>query len=121
MIRRSGLAFLSRLSLLVAIPIASVAGASSDYEVLLRQNWFIQSSADGRSDGPTISKTGFSTQGWYPATLPSTVLSALVEDKVYPDPYVGMNLRSIPGTTYPIFEDFSNIQMPPSSPFRQSW
>jgi exo-1,4-beta-D-glucosaminidase len=48
-------------------------------------------------------------------------LSALVEDKVYPDPYVGMNLRSIPGTNYAIFEDFSNVQMPPSSPFRQSW
>jgi len=88
---------------------------------LLRENWFIQSSADVRSDGTTISKTGFSTQGWYPTTLPSTVLNALVEDKVYPDPYVGMNLRSIPGTTYPIFEDFSNIQMPPSSPFLQSW
>jgi exo-1,4-beta-D-glucosaminidase len=73
------------------------------------------------SDGPSISRTGFSTEGWYPATLPSTVLSALVQDKVYPEPYFGMNLRSIPGTTYPIFEDFSNIQMPPSSPFRQPW
>jgi exo-1,4-beta-D-glucosaminidase len=121
MVRRSGLAFLSRLSVLVAIPIASAAGLSGDSQGLLRENWFIESSADVRSDGPTISKTGFSTQGWYPATLPSTVLSALVEDKVYSDPYVGMNLRSIPGATYPIFEDFSNIQMPPSSPFRQSW
>jgi exo-1,4-beta-D-glucosaminidase len=32
-----------------------------------------------------------------------------------------MNLRSIPGTSYPIFEDFSNIMMPPASPFRASW
>ena len=120
MVCRSGLAFLSCLSVLIALPIAS-AGVSSDSQGLLRENWFIQSSADVRSDGTTISKTGFSTQGWYPTTLPSTVLNALVEDKVYPDPYVGMNLRSIPGTTYPIFEDFSNIQMPPSSPFLQSW
>jgi exo-1,4-beta-D-glucosaminidase len=120
MVRR-GLAFLGRLTVLVAIPIASAAGVGSNSQVLLRESWFIQSSADVRSDGPTISKTGFSTQDWYPATLPSTVLSALVEDKVYPDPYVGMNLRSIPGTTYPIFEDFSGIQMPPSSPFLQSW
>jgi exo-1,4-beta-D-glucosaminidase len=120
-VRQSGLAFLRRVSLLAAIPIASAAGVSNDSQVLLRENWFIQSSADVRSDGPSISETGFSTRGWYAAVLPSTVLSALVEDKVYPDPYVGMNLRSIPGTTYPIFEDFSNIQMPPSSPFRQSW
>ena len=30
-------------------------------------------------------------------------------------------MRSIPGTTYPIFEDFSNIPMPPGSPFRKPW
>ena len=44
-----------------------------------------------------------------------------MKDQVYPDPYTGINLRTIPGTTYPIFEDFSNILMPPASPFRQSW
>lgn len=81
--------------------------------------WFIQPSADVPADGAAISAVGFSTRGWYPATIPSTVLSALVADKVYPDPYTGMNLRSIPGTTYPIFEDFSNIEMPPTSPFRR--
>jgi len=32
--------------------------------------------------------------------VPSTVLSALVEDRVYPDPYTGMNLRSLPGVQY---------------------
>ena len=89
--------------------------------LLLRENWSIQSSAEAKAEGTAISTVGFPTRGWYPATLPSTVLSALVEDKVYPDPYTGMNLRSIPGTTYPIFEDFSNIMMPPASPFRQSW
>jgi len=103
----------------VAATPASEGNGSS--QVLLRENWFIQPSADVRADGPAISTAGFSTREWYPATLPSTVLSALVEDKVYPDPYIGTNLRSVPGTTYPIFEDFSNIKMPPNSPFRQSW
>jgi len=88
---------------------------------LPRENWFIQSSAELQVGGAEISKPGFVTSNWYPATLPSTILSALVKDQVYPDPYVGMNLRSIPGTTYPINEDFSNIQMPPGSPFRLSW
>ena len=82
MVRQSGLALLSFLSLLVVIPMASVPALSSDYQVLLREKWLIQPSADVHSDGPTISRTGFSTQGWYPATLPSTVLSALVQDKV---------------------------------------
>src|SRR6476646_8426807 len=88
---------------------------------VLRDNWFIQPSSDVHAGGEAISSVGFSTRDWYPATLPSTVMSALVEDKVYPDPYTGLNLRSIPGTTYPIFEDFSNVPMPPASPFRQSW
>ena len=87
----------------------------------LRGSWLIQSSSEVRADGAAISNVGFPTTNWYPAKVPSTVLSALVEDQVYPDPYTGMNLRSIPGTTYPIFEDFSNILMPPASPFRHSW
>lgn len=87
----------------------------------LQGNWSIQSSGEVHADGAAISSVGFATNNWYPAKVPSTVLSALVEDQVYPDPYTGMNLRSIPGTTYPIFEDFSNLLMPPASPFRQSW
>jgi exo-1,4-beta-D-glucosaminidase len=87
----------------------------------LRRNWFIQSAAELQAEGAAISTVGFSSSNWYPATVPTTVLSALVQDQVYPDPYTGMNLRSIPGTTYPIFEDFSNIMMPPASPFRRAW
>lgn len=121
MVRWSGLTFLSCLSIFIAVPIPCAAAVRSDSQTLSGQNWVIESSANVRSDGSAISKARFSTKDWYPATVPSTVLSALVEDKVYPDPYFGMNLRSIPGTTYPVFEDFSTIQMPPSSPFRQSW
>ena len=105
---------------LVVFSRASAAETKGTSE-LLRESWFIQSSAELHADGAAISKPGFAAAGWYPATLPSTVLSALVKDQVYPDPYTGMNLRTIPGTTYPIFEDFSNILMPPVSPFRQSW
>ena len=118
--------FLSVLSLLLSSLVSSIAaafpdGLSGPPKVLLNENWFIQSGAGVQADGAALSTVGFSTRGWYPATVPSTVLSALVKDKVYPDPYTGMNLRSLPGTTYPVFEDFSNIMMPPTSPFRQSW
>ncbi|HEY6938079.1 MAG TPA: sugar-binding domain-containing protein [Terriglobales bacterium] len=94
---------------------------SASPEILLRQNWFIASSADVRDGGAAISLPGYPTHDWYPATVPTTVLSALVKDQVYPEPYTGMNLRSIPGTTYPLFEDFSNLMMPPGSPFRHAW
>jgi exo-1,4-beta-D-glucosaminidase len=97
------------------------AEASESQAMLLRANWYVQSSANAEADGAAISTLGFQSRDWYPATVPTTILNALVEDKVYPDPYTGTNLRSIPGTSYPIFEDFSNIMMPPASPFRGSW
>lgn len=53
--------------------------------------------------------------------MPSTVVAALVADKTYPDPFFGMNLRSIPGTTYPIGKNFAELAMPRDSPFRCSW
>jgi exo-1,4-beta-D-glucosaminidase len=119
MVRSLGVFFVGLVNLSALIAFA--ADVADKPDLFLRENWFIQSSADLHANGSAMSTVGFPTTGWYPATLPSTVLNALVEDKVYPDPYVGMNLRSIPGTTYPIFEDFSNIMMPPTSPFRKSW
>ena len=122
MVRRSVVVILGLLlNSLFSIAATPPSEGNGSSQILLRENWFIQPSTDVRADGAAISTVGFSTREWYPATLPSTVLSTLVEDKVYPDPYIGTNLRSVPGTTYPIFEDFSNIKMPPNSPFRQSW
>ncbi|HEV2399848.1 MAG TPA: glycoside hydrolase family 2 protein [Candidatus Sulfotelmatobacter sp.] len=105
---------------LLIVSVSSIA-QTNENSLALHEHWAIQASSEVHAEGAAISKTGFDSGNWYPAKTPSTVLSALVEDQVYPDPYTGMNLRSIPGTTYPIFEDFSNIMMPPTSPFRQSW
>lgn len=38
------------------------------------------------------------TDGWYNATVPGTVLTTLVEQQVYPDPYFGLNNLYIPET-----------------------
>ena len=40
---------------------------------------------------------------------------------MYKDIFFGMNLRSIPGTTYPIGENFSKLPMPADSPYRCGW
>ena len=53
--------------------------------------------------------------------MPTTVVSALVADGTFPDPYYGMNLRKIPGTTYTIGTNFSNVEMPADSPFAVPW
>jgi exo-1,4-beta-D-glucosaminidase len=63
----------------------------------------------------------FQPAGWHATTVPSTVVAALVADGTYPDPDYGMNLRKIPGTTYPIGKNFANLPMPKDSPFACSW
>src|ERR1700691_6121492 len=87
----------------------------------LREHWAIQSSALDEDSCDVFSKPGYKTTGWYPATMPSTVVAALVADRVYPDPGFGMNLRAFAGTRYPIAMNFSNVHMPPDSPYRVPW
>jgi exo-1,4-beta-D-glucosaminidase len=87
----------------------------------LSEGWRIQSSAVVAQSGDQISSKSFDVQNWYPATVPTTVLAGLVKIGKYPDPYFGMNLRTIPGTTYPIAAEFSNLPMSSDSPFAVSW
>ena len=87
----------------------------------MREGWTLQSSAKVRQGGDVLSTPRFQPTGWYAVTVPTTVVAALVKQKVYPDPDFGMNLRSIPGVTYPIGSNFSNVAMQPDSPFAVSW
>ena len=93
---------------------------AADSKLPLDSGWYIQPSTDASQDAVSADAP-FHPRHSYRATVPSTVMAALVADRVYPDPTFGMNLRTIPGTTYPIGENFSNIPMPPGSPFRSSW
>ncbi|MGB9454851.1 MAG: sugar-binding domain-containing protein [Bryobacteraceae bacterium] len=94
---------------------------AADTRLLLDSGWYIQPSVDANPQDEVSADAPFHPRHSYRATVPSTVMAALVADQVYPDPTFGMNLRTIPGTTYPIGENFSNIPMPPGSPFRSSW
>ena len=118
------------LALLVSIAAAAVAtvgpvvhasGSPDSTAVSLPKGWEIQSSQSVGDHGSLISDSDYKAIHWYPASVPSTVFATLVEDKVYADPFFGMNLRSIPGVEYPIGQGFSNISMPPGSPFACPW
>lgn len=87
----------------------------------LAKGWTLQSSARVPQTGSVISQDDFKPSGWYETNVPSTVLAALVKNNVYRSPYFGMNLRSIPGATYPIGKNFSNLPMPADSPFNVPW
>ena len=45
---------------------------------------------------PTISQAGFSARMWWPATVPGTVLTTMIDRGVYPDPDYGLNNLAIP-------------------------
>jgi beta-mannosidase len=56
----------------------------------------MQDSAKVAAAAPVVSSAAFQPQGWYPATVPGTVLTTLVNNHVYPEPLYGENMRAIP-------------------------
>ena len=94
---------------------------TADARLALREGWSLQTSAKVEAKGEVISTPKFVPKGWHAATVPTTVVAAMVKDKTLPDPNFGMNLRDFPGLNYPIGGNFSNIAMAPDSPFAVSW
>lgn len=90
--------------------------AQTTNRLYLKNNWAIQSSAKIKAGGKEISSVTWKPENWYPATVPSTVLSTLVDNKVFPDPYYGTNIEKLPG-----FYRGVRKEMPQDSPFRAAW
>jgi exo-1,4-beta-D-glucosaminidase len=87
----------------------------------LRDGWSLQSSGKVAGTGEAISSTTFQAENWIQAEIPTTVVAAQVKSGLLPDPFYAMNLRQYPGVGYPIGSNFSNIPMPPDSPYAVSW
>ena len=102
---------------LIALPSFVIAQA----RIPLHDDWNLQSACKITADGASISVPQFSTTGWLKTSVPATVLAAQVKAGVFPDPYFGTNLRQIPGTSYPIGKNFSNLPMPADSPYACGW
>ncbi len=94
---------------------------ASPTTLALRDVWTLQSSAKVTAMGEAISKESFETKDWIHADVPTTVVAAQVKSGALPDPFFGMNLRQYPGVSYPIGFNFSNVPMPPDSPYATSW
>lgn len=79
------------------VPIAGDAIAEMPVGAFrLHENWRIQSSKLVSATGETLSKSGAAIANWHPATIPTTVLTCLVVNGIYPDPYVGLGNMRIP-------------------------
>jgi exo-1,4-beta-D-glucosaminidase len=105
--------------LFLSLSAASVAAAQE--RSMLNGRWQLQSSAKVGTDGAAISSTSYHPTDWYSVSVPSTVVGALVDAGVYKDPFYGMNLRSIPGTTFKIGANFVHTAMDPTSPYAVPW
>ena len=101
-LRREGSVFMGKRgwSGLVVVLAASVAWGQGRNEkgalpatVEIGSGWKLQDSAKVTDAGSAISGAGYAAQGWYAATVPGTVLTSLVNDKVYPEPTYGENNR----------------------------
>jgi beta-galactosidase/beta-glucuronidase len=65
-------------------------------QVQLKQ-FYLQSSEIVHSSGAQLTQINYSgKEKWYPVTVPSTVLTGLVANKVYPNPYIDLNNMRIP-------------------------
>jgi len=98
--RRPG-TFLVALTLVVGFAVAAGtrAQAATVASTELTTGWALRSASTVTDPGSTISQVGYSTAGWSPVTLPSTVLAGLVANNVYQNIYFGTNLQSVPDLT----------------------
>src|SRR6202158_4599499 len=119
--------FMKILRLLVPFLSLAVATAQPSFEpapaltLALREGWTLQSSAKVTATGEAISSKSFETKNWIEADIPTTVVAAQVKTGLLPDPFYAMNLRQYPGGSYPVGFTFTNIPMPPDSPYAVSW
>src|SRR5512133_11889 len=87
-------------TLLLVFLFAMSVGANSQNPAVKQEKltrFELQSAAVISATGNEISLPEYkSTVYWFPVTVPSTVLTGLVKNKIYPDPYSGLNNRLIP-------------------------
>jgi exo-1,4-beta-D-glucosaminidase len=99
--RRALAAALLAMAVVVVLGFATAgtANAATVGSTELTSGWALRSATSVTDPGSAISQVGYATSGWYPVSLPSTVLSGLVANNVYQNIYFGTNLKSVPDLT----------------------
>jgi len=85
----------------ISAPVAKPAYAgpalvASGSEAWTLKGWSLVEAPKVSAGGAAISQAGFDARSWYPATVPGTVLTTLVDRGVYQDPDYGLNNTVIP-------------------------
>ena len=91
MVKRLSMIALAMLAIMCApaqtIDLTSEAGHHGDYTWKMQQAGMVSAPAE------VVAAEGFDTAGWQDAVVPGTVLTSLVHNGIYPDPYFGTNNR----------------------------
>lgn len=92
--------------------------------LLLRENWKVQSSVQAGRDGSKLSTAGIATKSWATTSLPATVLTALVRNGIYPNPYFGKNNMLIPDASDEYNADYDLLKfshIPNTNPWKDPY
>lgn len=65
---------------------------------VIEKGWEMKEAWKVTESGESPLSSTINTKDWYTAIVPGTVLTTLVEQGVYPDPYFGLNNMAIPDT-----------------------
>jgi len=83
------------LFLLTYLCVTSQTSLAQDrYE--LHSGWKCMNISKVQEQGTRISQTSYKLTKWIPAVVPGTVLTTMLENKMIPDPFYGMNNERIP-------------------------
>jgi len=83
----------SALWLAILLALCAGTNAVAIEPLVLSSGWLMRDAAVVPQPGQIVSGPAMNTGGWYPATVPGTVLTTLVDNKVYPEPLYGENNR----------------------------
>jgi Glycosyl hydrolase 2 galactose-binding domain-like/Exo-beta-D-glucosaminidase Ig-fold domain/Glycosyl hydrolases family 2/Concanavalin A-like lectin/glucanases superfamily/Glycosyl hydrolases family 2, TIM barrel domain len=72
--------------------------ANGKNEWVLAGGWRLRPAPDVKEPAEALSHSELSVKDWWPATLPGTVLTTMIDQGVYPDPDYGLNNLAIPET-----------------------
>jgi len=68
--------------------------ANGEFNII--NGWELSAGSNIKAKEQVLSNSNYNTKSWYNAVVPGTVLTSLVKQGVYPDPYFGLNNLHIP-------------------------
>lgn len=96
-------------------------GADDESSTRLADGWQMQSAAVATEDGATLSGENAEIKGWYPVSVPTTVLAGLVANGEYPNLLEADHLKQVPEARFKSPWWFRKAFVLPKSEGREFW